>query len=163
MRKLGLLLVFPWVLAGCNSVSEKPVQSLPEAQSFNVKLSKYSPEQKVTTFANLPSGACSGPQDLQTCTISPDVAIKWGAGFCDSSKQRLDFRVAASEIRLYVDNQQVPTDLVTRTDVTLGRATFQHCHTWLITLSDWQAGKVQLKSKNGGYLIEIKTVLVVGR
>ena len=74
------------------------------------------------------------------CSLSSDVRLRWGAGFCEQTKEALKREVAHTEVELRVEGSVLSNSLVYERYEHYDRENRPHCHTWLVKLSRWVPG-----------------------
>ncbi len=146
-----MLTSFVSILAACTSPPPSPLPEGNVSDIKNVRVSRPDPAEmdQLTTLSRLPEGACTSTKDGKDCTIDANQALKWGWGFCKNSEAALQSAVKKAQVELIVDGVKIPGDLIYQHDDVYDRKVTPYCHTWLIKLSDWNAGsKVKLESRH---------------
>lgn len=143
MRAIFLALVAAAVVSACSSRPSEPT----------VTVSALSPSEAVPFLVDNPAFDCN--EDFSRCQTSGDVAVKWGAGFCEDTQSKLETELAKGSVELFVDGRKIGESMITQNDERYERPSKGYCHTWLIKLAHWVPGrKATLRSAityaNGG-------------
>lgn len=161
------LCLFCMQIAAC---SNQHLRSHPEGgdQEVNgVVVSKLTKSEvdSLPFLTNVPGGSCTRTPERMICSINPDEAINWGAGFCVDNPATLHSAVSFTKVELIVNNNRISESLIFQRNETYLRQRLGYCHVWLVKLSNWRSRrKVTLESRRwsplDGETYEIATVNV---
>ena len=134
-----------------------------KALASDVKVDKYREEDKLQGFSQLPKGTCTEiVNNSNECNFYKDTTVKWGAGFCENTKEEINNRIKKSSPLLLINGIPVEKLLITESHEFYQRDKYQYCYSWLVKLSQWSPGSlVTLETYNHNILLYKSTIKVL--